>query len=71
METSKRVFGKEHLDTLISISNCTSTYLGQGQWKEAEELQIQVMKTSKRVLGEEHPNTLTSMSNLAYTRAME
>lgn len=35
------------------------------RWKEAEELEIQVMETRKRVLGEEHPDTLSSMANLA------
>ena len=38
-----------------------------GRWKEAEELQVQVMETSQRVLGQEHPHTLTSMANLAST----
>ncbi|KAH8724301.1 hypothetical protein GQ44DRAFT_618470, partial [Phaeosphaeriaceae sp. PMI808] len=38
-----------------------------GRWKEAEELEVQVMETRKRVLGEEHPDTLTSMNNLAFT----
>ncbi|KAI4087290.1 MAG: hypothetical protein L6R37_008337 [Teloschistes peruensis] len=44
-----------------------STYFDEGRWKEAEELQVQVMETRARVLGEEHPDTLTSMANLAST----
>jgi hypothetical protein len=36
-----------------------------GRWKEAEELDVQVMETRKQVLGE-HPDTLTSMNNLAW-----
>ena len=76
METSKRVLGREHPETLISIVNLALIYYSQGRWKEAEELQVQVIETSKRVLGEEHPETLTSMVNLAFTlkgqgRAME
>jgi len=39
----------------------------QGRWKEAEELQVQVMKTSRKVLGEEHPDTQISIANLAST----
>jgi len=39
----------------------------QGRWKEAEELQVLVMKITKRVLGQEHANSLTSMANLAST----
>jgi hypothetical protein len=60
-----RVLGEEHPDTLTSIDNLASTYRNQGRWKEAEELEVQVMETSSRVLGEEHPSTLTSMDNLA------
>ncbi|KAF2268798.1 HET-domain-containing protein [Lojkania enalia] len=37
------------------------------RWKEAEELEVQVMETSLRVLRDEHPDTLTSMANLAST----
>ena len=67
METSKRVLGEEHPDTLTSMANLASTFWNQGRWKEAEELEVQVMETFKRVLGEEHPDTLTSMANLAFT----
>jgi hypothetical protein len=53
MQVRRRVLGKEHEDTL--------------NWREAEELFVQVMETSSRVLGEEHPDTLTSMANMAHT----
>src|SRR5437764_195964 len=49
------------------MANMASTYRKQGRWKEAEELDAQVMGMKKRVLGTEHPDTLTSMNNLAYT----
>jgi hypothetical protein len=49
------------------MANLASTFWNQGRWKEAEELEVQVMETRKRVLGEEHPSTLTSMNNLAFT----
>ena len=67
METSSRVLGAEHPDTLSSMANLALTFGNQGRWKEAEELFVQVMETSKRVLGAEHPYTLTSMANLAST----
>jgi Tetratricopeptide repeat len=54
-------------DTLTSMANLASTYRDQGQWKEAEGLEVQVMETKKRVLGAEHPDTLTSMAHLAST----
>ncbi|KAH7119535.1 kinesin light chain 3 [Dendryphion nanum] len=67
VETSARLFGYEHPNTLISMANLASTYSNQGRWKEAEELLVQVMETSSRVLGYEHPDTLISMGNLAAT----
>ena len=41
--------------------------LKQGRWKEAEDLNLQVIETSSKALGAEHPYTLTSMHNLAFT----
>jgi len=49
------------------MANLASTYRHQGRWKEAEELDVQVVEKRKRVLGQEHPDTLTSMNNLAWT----
>ena len=67
LEIEMRDFGKEHPDTLTSMSNLASTIRKQGRWKEAEDLEVQVIETRKRVLGAEHPDTLTSMANLAVT----
>ena len=67
VETTKRVLGLEHPDTLSSIANLALTYWNQGRWKEAEELQVQVVEMGKRVLGPEHPHTLTIMANLTST----
>ncbi|KAF6782114.1 PFS and TPR domain-containing protein [Colletotrichum sojae] len=57
MSTRADILGQEHPHTLTSMDNLASTFLNQGRWKEAEELE----------LGEEHPSTLTSMGNLAST----
>jgi len=51
IETSRRVLGAEHPDTLTIIANLASTYRNQGRWKEAEELEVKVMETRRRVLG--------------------
>ena len=67
IDTSARVLGEEHPDTLTSIGNLASTYWDQSRWKEAESLFVQVIETRKRVLGEEHPDTLTSIGSLALT----
>ena len=64
MEMRKRVLGLEHPDTLTIMANFASTYRNQGRSKEANELEVQVMKTRKRLLGLEHPSTLTSMLTL-------
>jgi hypothetical protein len=40
METSLRVLGEEHPDTLTTVANLASTYRNQGLWKEAEELEV-------------------------------
>ena len=67
LETSKRMLGIEHPDTLTMMANLASTYWNQGRWTEAEKLGVDVLETSKRVLGVEHPDTLTGMTNLAST----
>ncbi|KAL4744583.1 hypothetical protein BDW72DRAFT_81009 [Aspergillus terricola var. indicus] len=66
---SKQRIGKDDPDTstLISLGDLASVYLQQGLWKEAEELNMQVLEIHKQVLGPEHPDTLTSMNNLAST----
>ena len=45
METRRTVLGPNHPDTLTSMANLASTYMNQGRWKEAEELQVKVMGT--------------------------
>ena len=71
MELRKRVLGKEHPlgkahpDTLASMANVASTYRNQGQCKEAEKLEIQMMETTSKVQGKEHSEMLTAMANLA------
>ena len=61
------MLGQEDTETLDSMAMLALAYSYGGRWKEAEELEVQVMKTSLRVLGQEHPSTLTSMANLAST----
>jgi tetratricopeptide (TPR) repeat protein len=51
-----------------SLLHCVAGFLvSQGQWKKAEELQIQAVEGRKMVLGLEHPDTLNSINNLAST----
>ncbi|KAM0146777.1 hypothetical protein ACHAQE_010588 [Botrytis cinerea] len=67
MKVRKRIFGREHDETLRSMEIVGFVYSFRGQWDAAEELEVQVMETCKKKLGVDHPNTLTSMSNLALT----
>ena len=67
MDTSGRVIGQEHPSALDSMVNQAPTYRNQGRWKEAEELEAQVIETGKGVLKKEHPDTLISMANPAST----
>ncbi|KAK4868697.1 hypothetical protein LT330_006899 [Penicillium expansum] len=62
-----KLFGPDNAKTLDSFAMLGEAYILGGQWKEAEELHLQVMETRKQVLGPEHPNTLISMGNLAST----
>jgi hypothetical protein len=55
---------EERLDL---AQKCAMALHSDGQYKGAEELEVQVMQTRKTVLGEEHPSTLISMANLAST----
>jgi tetratricopeptide (TPR) repeat protein len=54
-------------EILDLASKCATTLFSDGRYKEAEELQVQVMQTRKRVLTDEHPDTLLSMAKLAST----
>jgi Tetratricopeptide repeat len=62
----KTALGPECSDTLISTGSLASTFWKQGQWTEAEKLEVQVLEMRKTVLGPEHrPDTLISMWHLA------
>jgi len=51
IETRKRVLGEEHPDTLTSMANLAETYRNQEQWKEAKELEAQLMETKEKGAG--------------------
>lgn len=43
------VLGIEHPSTLLSMANVATTYWSLGKWKEAGELQMQVIETKDRL----------------------
>ncbi|EKM76770.1 hypothetical protein AGABI1DRAFT_108612 [Agaricus bisporus var. burnettii JB137-S8] len=49
------------------LSGLALVYSEQGQWNEAEALEVVVMEKRRQLLGDDHPDTLTSMANLAAT----
>ena len=48
------------------MGNLAESYCRQGRWKEAEDLQVQLMETGSRVFGDEHPKMLLIMANMAF-----
>jgi hypothetical protein len=43
-----KVLGQEYPDTLNSMGILASTFWNQGRWKEAEELDVQMIKINLR-----------------------
>ncbi|KAK0218886.1 hypothetical protein IW262DRAFT_1228420, partial [Armillaria fumosa] len=54
LQTYKDEFEENHPKILQAMVNLALSYQNQGRWKEAEELQMQVLALQKKVLGEEH-----------------
>jgi tetratricopeptide (TPR) repeat protein len=50
---------------------CAMALYSDGQYKAAEELQVEVTEKRKRVLSDEQPDTLTSIANLALTYSIQ
>ncbi|KAJ5651978.1 hypothetical protein N7507_009404 [Penicillium longicatenatum] len=61
------IFGLDDEETLYSTALLAVAYRLEGAWREAEQLEVQVMETRKTKLGANHPDTLTSIANLALT----
>lgn len=54
----------EHFEEIVGFA---LVYSETGKYKQAEELQVQVLEARKKEFGGAHPDTLTSMRNLAMT----
>jgi hypothetical protein len=52
---------------LISMPSMASASNRQRRWRDAGELDKQVIEARKRVIRSEHPDTLASMNGLACT----
>jgi serine/threonine protein kinase len=57
--------GKQHPNTLLSMSNLATGYRAAGRTEAAISLWQETLALQKDLLGSDHPDTLTTMSNLA------
>ncbi len=64
METSSRVLGREHPDTLKSMGNLAATYRNQGRWDEAIQVMSEVVQHRRKKIGFDHPHTIQSIRTL-------
>ncbi|KAF2677679.1 hypothetical protein K458DRAFT_395748 [Lentithecium fluviatile CBS 122367] len=62
----EKVLGREHPDTLTSVSQLGSVLLRQGKYDEAEAMHRRALEGNEKVLGRKHPDTLTSVYHLAF-----
>ena len=65
LDSSERVRGKEHPNTLASVNNLALCIQALGDVAGALPLYRRALESSERVLGKEHPDTLASVNNLA------
>ena len=63
----RRSIGRTTSFTENQVFEIGYTFLENGLYNAAEELQLQVLESWRRVLGVEHPDTLMTMHNLAFT----
>jgi len=59
-EELERLHGEVHPDSLTSMANLALMYCHQGLWKEAEELEVHVMKTNKCCMAKGIPTHSTA-----------
>ena len=51
LDMKKKQLGAEHPDTLLSMANLATTYMYNGDLKEAEQLEVQILDLRKKLLG--------------------
>ncbi|KAG5760717.1 hypothetical protein H9Q72_011170 [Fusarium xylarioides] len=70
VNTSERIWGREHELALDSTNDLALLYIRQRRYAQAEELLVRRLESSKRTMGDRHPGVLTTKANLvlAYLR---
>jgi Tfp pilus assembly protein PilF len=66
LEVNERVLGRNHPDTLDSVSNLAFMLGCQANFVEAEPLYRRALESREHVLGAKHPDTLISVNNLGF-----
>jgi tetratricopeptide (TPR) repeat protein len=61
----KKVFGNEHPNTALSLSNLGSLYYSMREYSKAQPIYQEALLIRRKVLGREHPETALSLNNLA------
>ncbi|RDW57813.1 hypothetical protein BP5796_12614 [Coleophoma crateriformis] len=65
LQLKETVLGKDHPQTLTSMSNLAGALTRRGKYPDAENMYREVLQSLETVLGKDHPETLTSMTNLS------
>ncbi|QOJ15200.1 MAG: tetratricopeptide repeat protein [Planctomycetia bacterium] len=60
----RRMFGEDHLTTLVSLNNLAGLLQAQNRQEEAAACFREVVEKRRRILGDVHPRTLNAIKNL-------
>lgn len=69
-EDRKQVLGKDHHDTLTSLSALELKYSKHQQWAESEAALLEAIKGRKYDIGKDQVHTLSSIEILSVTRLL-
>lgn len=64
LEAREKVLGREHPDTLTSVSKLGVVLVSRGKYEEAEAMHRRALDAREKVFGREHPNTFSSVNIL-------
>jgi tetratricopeptide (TPR) repeat protein len=67
LQLQEIALGKNHPDTLQSMSSLAESLCKQGKYAVSEAMHRQILQLRETVLGKDYPDTLQSMSNLAHS----
>ncbi|KAH7032570.1 uncharacterized protein B0I36DRAFT_406976 [Microdochium trichocladiopsis] len=66
LDGREKALGKDHPDTLTSVSNLAGVLRHQGKYEEAEAMHRWALDGREKALGKDHPHICTSICSLAY-----